>query len=85
MIDPLAATLGALNVAVTPFGKPEVTLIIAPPVPVAPAAATGTFDNNPPRPPECRAYSLEAPLTLTARPPNGVAVTVSAVVDSDCI
>ena len=76
--------MGEPNAAVKPFGRPETTLMLAPPVLPAPDPTSKTLPNNPPSPPTCPAYSLKAPLASTASPPTGVAVTVTVAVDSDC-
>jgi hypothetical protein len=83
-IEPPGVTPGALKAAVNPFGKPEATLMLAPPVPVVPEPDAATIPSNVPRPPVCPAYSLKVPLAVAARPPTGVAVTVSVAVESDC-
>jgi hypothetical protein len=83
-IEPPDVTPGALKVAVNPFGKPEATPMLAPPVPVVPEPDAATIPSNVPRSPLCFTYSLKVPLAITAKPPTGVAVTVSVAVDSDC-
>ena len=84
-IDPFDATVGEPNCAVNPLGRPETTLMLALPVPLVAEAGQAAFPCNVPGPPVCPTYSLRAPLTATAKPPTGVAVTVSVAVESDCI